>query len=79
MALVDDDIVQTGEDELSVIEAVLRNYETAPELVTAYWGQEVDEARATALAERLREAFPSTEFELHRGGQEHYPYILSLE
>ncbi|MGD0834694.1 MAG: DAK2 domain-containing protein [Candidatus Dormibacteria bacterium] len=79
MALVDDDIVQTGEDELAVIEAVLRNHETPPELVTAYWGEQVDEAAATALVERLREAFPTTEFELHRGGQEHYPYILSLE
>jgi hypothetical protein len=28
---------------------------------------------------RLRDGFPGIEFELHRGGQDHYPYILSLE
>jgi dihydroxyacetone kinase-like predicted kinase len=79
MALVDDEIVQTGDDEASVIEAVLRNYDTPPELVTAYWGAQVDEPAATALVDRLRSAFPGVEFELHRGGQDHYPYILSLE
>jgi hypothetical protein len=31
------------------------------------------------VVERLRGGFPETEFELHRGGQDHYPYILSLE
>jgi dihydroxyacetone kinase-like predicted kinase len=79
IALVDDEIVQTGDDEAAVIEAVLRNQETPPELVTVYWGSQVDEATAAAVVERLRGGFPGTEFELHRGGQDHYPYILSLE
>jgi hypothetical protein len=79
MALVDDEIVQTGDDEASVIEAVLRNHDTPPELVTAYWGTQVDEPAATALVDHLRAAFPGVEFELHRGGQDHYPYVLSLE
>jgi hypothetical protein len=79
MALVDDEIVQTGDDEASVIEAVLRNHDTPPELVTVYWGAQVDAAAATVLLDRLRSAFPGVEFELHRGGQDHYPYILSLE
>jgi hypothetical protein len=79
IALIDDDIVQSGEDERSVIEAVLRNHENPPELVTAYWGARVTEAEAVALVDHLRAAFTGTEFELHHGGQEHYPYILSLE
>jgi DAK2 domain fusion protein YloV len=79
IALVDDEIVQAGDDEIGVIEAVLRNQETPPELVTVYWGAQVDEAAAAAVVERLRGGFPGTEFELHRGGQDHYPYILSLE
>ncbi len=63
-----------------MIEAVLRNHERPPELVTVYWGAQVDEQQAAAaLVERLAEAFPDTELELHRGGQDHYPYILSLE
>src|SRR5487761_1086345 len=79
IALIDGEIVQTGEDEAAVIEAVLRNYEAPPELVTVYWGAQVDEPQANALVTGLRSGFPETEFELHRGGQEHYPYILSLE
>jgi dihydroxyacetone kinase-like predicted kinase len=79
IALVDDEIVQAGDDEAGVIEAVLRNQETPPELVTVYWGAQVDEAAAAAVVDRLRHGFPETEFELHRGGQDHYPYILSLE
>ncbi len=79
IALVDGDIVQAGDGEVEVMEAVLRNRETPPELVTVYWGAQVDEATATSVVDRLRGAFPDTEFELHRGGQDHYPYILSLE
>ena len=79
IALVDGDIVEAGQDDAEVIEAVIRNRETAPELVTVYWGAQVDEATAAALVTRLRTGFPAAEFELHRGGQDHYPYILSLE
>jgi hypothetical protein len=79
IALVDGDIVEAGDDEATVVEAVLRKRQSPPELVTVYWGAQVDEAAAAALAERLRGGFPDTEFELHRGGQDHYPYILSLE
>ena len=79
IALVDGDIIQAGDDEAEVIQAVLRNRQTPPELVTVYWGSQVDEATAQAVVDRLRGAFPDTEFELHRGGQGHYPYILSLE
>jgi len=79
IAIVDDEIVQVGDDEAAVIEAVLRNQATPPELVTVYWGSQVDETAAAAVLERLRAGFPDGEFELHRGGQDHYPYILSLE
>ena len=79
IALVDDEIVQAGEDEAGVIEAVLRNQEHQPELVTVYWGSQVGQATAAVVVTRLRTEFPDTEFELHRGGQDHYPYILSLE
>ena len=79
MALIDGEIVQTGDDEGAVIEAVLRNHETPPELVTFYWGAQVDEPAAAQVVDHLRSAFPDTEFEMHQGGQDHYPYILSLE
>ena len=79
IALVDDEIIQTGNDYGDVVEAVLRNHEGSPELVTIYWGAEVTEAQAQQLQGKLHAAFSDTEFELHHGGQEHYPYVLSLE
>jgi len=48
-------------------------------LLTIYSGDDVREADAEALAASLRERYDSLEVELVRGGQPHYPYILSLE
>jgi dihydroxyacetone kinase-like predicted kinase len=79
IAVVDDVITQVGSDYLGVIEAVLQSQDAQPELVTVYSGHEIDEQEAAALVGSLRTAHPETEFELQAGGQEHYPYVLSLE
>jgi DAK2 domain fusion protein YloV len=79
IAVVDDEITQVGKDYLDVIEAVLAAQTAAPELVTVYRGDDVTSADAEALVATLRGAHQGTEFELHAGGQEHYPYVLSLE
>ena len=79
LALVDDDIAQVGDDYLGVVEAVLAEREAPCELITVYRGAEVDEAQAGGFVDSLRRAHPGVEFEVHEGGQEHYPYILSLE
>jgi dihydroxyacetone kinase-like predicted kinase len=79
LGIFDDEIREVGQDEPSVIEAVLGAAEQTPELVTVYRGGDVTAADADALVERMRARFPATEFELHDGGQEHYSYVLSLE
>jgi DAK2 domain fusion protein YloV len=79
IAVVDDAITEVGSDYLGVIEAVLGAQETMPELVTVYRGDDVDSTAAETLVDTLRAAHQGTEFELHDGGQEHYPYVLSLE
>ncbi len=48
-------------------------------LLTMYRGEDVRQGDADALADSLRQQYPSIEVELVRGGQPHYPYILSLE
>ena len=48
-------------------------------LLTLYAGQDVRHEDAEALAEALRTRHPRIEIELVRGGQPHYPYLLSLE
>ena len=79
IAVVDGRITQVGDDYLAVIEAVLDDEARDPELVTVYRGDEVGDDEAAALVDALRGTHASTEFELHDGGQEHYPYVLSLE
>jgi hypothetical protein len=79
IAVVDDEITEVGSDYLAVIDAVLRGQMEKPELVTVYRGQEVSAEDAEALAGSLRKSYPDIEFELQAGGQEHYPYVLSLE
>lgn len=48
-------------------------------LLTVYSGEDVRENDAETLVNSLRGQYPSLEVELVRGGQPHYPYILSLE
>jgi DAK2 domain fusion protein YloV len=79
LAVVDDEIAEVGSDYLGVIDAVLTAQTPKPELVTVYRGDEVSADDADALVTTLREKHAGTEFELQAGGQEHYPYVLSLE
>jgi DAK2 domain fusion protein YloV len=79
IAVVDDVITEVGNEYLKVIDAVLKSQTEQPELVTVYRGDEVSEQDAEALVEALRGINPAVEFELQTGGQEHYPYVLSLE
>ncbi|MBV8194616.1 MAG: DAK2 domain-containing protein [Candidatus Dormibacteraeota bacterium] len=79
IALVDGKITRVGGDYTDVVQGVLEDESREPELVTVYRGGDAGEADAEALVASLRERHPTTEFELHNGGQEHYPYVLSIE
>ena len=43
------------------------------------YGQEIDEARANELCDRLSEEFPSVDVEVNAGNQPVYYYFLSVE
>ncbi|MGH7685643.1 MAG: DAK2 domain-containing protein [Candidatus Dormibacteria bacterium] len=79
IAVVDGHIAAVGGDYATVIEAAMRERADEPELVTLYRGDGVDDNEAEQLAAALRTSHPTTEFEIQRGGQEHYPFVLSLE
>ena len=49
------------------------------ELVTLYYGEDVEEATANALVDELADLHSELEFEIIWGGQAHYPYLLSIE
>ena len=48
-------------------------------LLTLYAGEDVRDEDAERLVEALGDHYPDVEVELVRGGQPHYPYLLSLE
>ncbi|MCR5822971.1 MAG: DAK2 domain-containing protein [Lachnospiraceae bacterium] len=49
------------------------------ELVTLYYGDQMSQEEADALANRLSDDFPSVEVEVHEGDQPIYYYIISVE
>ncbi len=49
------------------------------ELISVYYGDEVDEKDAEALRERISDKYPQCDVELQFGGQPIYYYILSAE
>ncbi len=53
--------------------------EDSHEVITLYYGQDVTEEDAAALAEKVAEAFPDCDVDFHNGGQPVYYYLLSLE
>ena len=51
----------------------------ASEIITLYYGQDISEQEAEALASRIRKSYPDVETELQYGGQPIYYYFLSVE
>ena len=49
------------------------------ELVTVYRGEQATDSEVERLTTALRDGFPGLEVELQTGGQQHYPFILSVE
>lgn len=49
------------------------------ELITVYYGADIEEKNAVALADELSERFDNCDIEYHRGGQPLYYYLISVE
>jgi dihydroxyacetone kinase-like predicted kinase len=49
------------------------------ELITVYWGGELQESDAQRFREEIAERYPDAEVELVNGGQPFYDYIISAE
>ena len=70
---VGDDMEQLVKDTLAVMDV-----EDA-ELVTLYYGADVEPEAADALLEALQEVYTELEFELYHGAQAVYSYLISVE
>lgn len=73
--VVDSDLHSTV---LKALEQLLDDGAEAP-LISIYYGADVSEDDAHALAERVRARWPQSEVEIFAGGQPVYYYILSVE
>lgn len=49
------------------------------EIVTIIVGEDSDTTKAETLADKVTEAFPDVEVEIHEGDQPVYPYIFAVE
>ncbi|MFO3714875.1 DAK2 domain-containing protein [Oribacterium sp. P9] len=87
-AIEKDDIIALGDDGLlavakekdqAVLEALKAMVNDESEIITIYYGQDIPEEEAEAVAARIRKAYPQVETELQYGGQPIYYYFLSVE
>ena len=80
MGIGDKTIMAVGEDIEAVTKEMLSLLiDDESELVSLYYGAEIDEDAANALAEALEEEYPDIDIEVNYGGQPVYYYILSVE
>ncbi len=80
IALVNDRLDTAGSDYAEVVADALKKLGPDDyELVTVYRGAEAADAEVDALSASLKERFPGLEVEVQAGGQDHYPFILSVE
>lgn len=61
---------------LSTIERMIR---PGSEIVTVFYGSDVDKAKAEEFAATLQDKYPELSVELHSGGQPVYYYLVSIE
>ena len=80
MGIGDDGILSVGTDmEQVVMRMVEKMMEPEGELISIYYGDEIDEDKAEHLKDLICEKFSSCDVELQYGGQPIYYYVISVE
>ena len=80
LGLLDGALIAAGDSALAAFQQALAiGGLKAGQLLTIYWGGEVDEAQANDAAAHFREGFAGADVEVVYGGQPYYHYIASVE
>ena len=80
MGIGDNGILSVGTDLASVAYEMIQGMMNEDyKLISIYYGEEVEEAQAQALADKVKDAFDDCDIELQFGGQPIYSYIVSAE
>lgn len=73
-------LLESGPDMEKVIFDLLKRLVQDPDgVITVYFGQDVTEDDALALADRIGDAYPECDVDIYNGGQPLYYYIFSVE
>lgn len=80
MGIGDDGILSVGPSvEGSVKEMLEIMADEDTELISLYYGEDVQEEDAEHLAEEIADLYPDADVDMHSGGQPIYYYVLSVE
>jgi DAK2 domain fusion protein YloV len=80
MGIGDKTILSVGDDICATtIELIQCLADEESELISLYYGEEVNENEANELADQVMGLYPELDVEVHYGGQPVYYYVLSVE
>ncbi len=65
--------------EETVLKLIDRMKEDFHQVITLYYGEDINEEKAAALSETIAEKYPDCDVDFHNGGQAVYYYIISME
>lgn len=88
MTINEGDILGIGEGKIKAVEADVETsakvlfdelIDEDSELISIYYGEDIEEQTAQKLADDIEEKYPDIEVEVHYGGQPLYYYVMSVE
>ncbi len=80
IGLINDRLEFAGDDYAEVVNKALGKLgPDSYELVTVYRGEQASDDELAKLESEIRSSYPGLEVEVQQGGQQHYPFILSVE
>ena len=80
MGIGDHEILSVGKEIQDVtMDMISKLTDEDSELISVYYGEDISEETAEALAARLEETYPDYDIEVNFGGQPIYYYVISVE
>ena len=80
IGLINEKLEFAGDDYSEVVNKALGKLGPDDyELVTVYRGEGASDEELARLESSIRDSYPALEVEVQQGGQQHYPFILSVE
>ncbi|WP_274272149.1 DAK2 domain-containing protein [Roseburia hominis] len=80
MGIGDQGILSVGKElETTVLDMIEQLIDEDSAIVSIYYGEDAREDAANAIGEKITEAHPDVEVEVHYGGQPIYYYVISVE